>query len=68
MINELIKNLMFIGSFVNAYVITIDISNIYLLIIVFLSGKIKLKIKRTGVLEYDIVSPLWVQPIGEAPC
>jgi len=51
MINELISKLMFIGSFVNTEVITIDMSNIYLLNIFFLSGKIKLKIKINGVLE-----------------
>jgi len=42
---------MCIGSFVDTDVITIDMSNIYLLNMFLLSGKIKLKIKRIGVLE-----------------
>ena len=42
---------MCIGSFVDTDVITIDMSNIYLLNMFLLSTKIKLKIKRIGVLE-----------------
>ena len=49
---------MCIGSFVDTDVITIDMSNIYLLNMFLLSTKIKLKIKRIGVLEQDLVSPL----------